>query len=305
MEIIIVFFYLLLIIIIPSLVFLTYNHFVQYFLLKPSHHGFLKTLRKTWLTSILWVLVIFGSFFTLSILPDSMITRILVTLLFLAVLFGINTLNQKRMYSEEGTNRDYFKKSMIASFGVSFLILIITFIVNFPHKIISVTDKAKFFTHIDFISSCNTTLKSLNERGIANGNLLQAFYNEDEMELVAFIQLSPSDRIELMKRFKFKIIDTSKMDSYYFNIMNNDIKSAVTPINIQTISPKRIGLHDIYQFSRPNAAISMNLASSYEFGESFPLKCEQFSEHHCYVQMIFDTKSNILMLVEEINFNGP
>lgn len=305
MEIIIVFFYLLLLIIIPSLVFLTYNHFVQYFLLKPSHHGFLKTLRKTWWTSILWVLVIFGSFFTLSILPDSMITRILVTLLFLAVLLGINTLNQKRMNLEEGTNRDYFKQSMIASFGVSFLILIITFIVNFPHKIISVTDKAKFFTHIDFISSCNTTLKSLNERGIANGDLLQAFYNADEMELVAFIQLSPSDRIELMKRFKFKIIDTSKMDSYYFNIMNNDIKSAVTPINIQTISPKRIGLHDIYQFSRPNASISMNLSSSYEFGESFPLKCDQFSEHYCYVQMIFDTKSNILMLVEEINFNGP
>ena len=234
-----------------------------------------------------------------------MITRILVTLLFLAVLFGINTLNQKRMNSEDGTNRDYFKKSMIASFGVSFLIIIITFIVYFPHKIISVTDKAKFFKHIDFISSCNTTLKSLNERGIANGDLLHAFYNEDEMELVAFIQLSPSDRIELMKRFKFKRIDTSKMDSYYFNIMNNDIKSAFTPINIQTISPKRIGLDNIYQFSRPNVAISMNLASSYEFGESFPLKCNECSEQYCYVEMIFDTKSNILLLVENIQNNGP
>jgi hypothetical protein len=87
--------------------------------------------------------------------------------------------------------------------------------------------------------------------------------------------------------------------------MNNEIKSAVDPIGIQTISPKRIGLHDIYQFSRPNAAISIDMASSYQFGESFPLKCDQFSEHYSYVQMIFDTKSNILMLVEEINHDGP
>ena len=303
MEIVNVFFGLILLVVIPSLIFLTYNHFVQYLLLKPSHLGFLKTLKKTWWTSILWVLVIFGSFITLSILPDSMITRILVTLLFLAVLFGINALNQKRMISEEGAKKDYFKKSMIASFGVSFLIIIITFIVNFPHKLITVSDKAKFVTHIDFISSCNTTLKYLNERGISKGNLLHAFYNEDEMELVAFIQLSPADRIELMKQFKFEKIDTSKMDSYDFNIMNNDIKSAVDPIGIQTISPKRIGLDNIYQFSRPNVAISMNMASSYEFGESFPLKCDECSEQYCYVEMIFDTKSNILLLVENIN-NG-
>jgi hypothetical protein len=234
-----------------------------------------------------------------------MITRILVTLLILAVLFGINALNQKRMISEEGAKKDYFKKSMIASFGVSFLIIIITFIVYFPHKIITVTDKAKFLTHIDFISSCNTTLKSLNERGIANGDLLHAFYNEDEMELVGFIQLSPADRIELMKQFKFEKIDTSQMDSYYFNIMNNEIKSAVDPIGIQTISPKRIGLDNIYQFSRPNVAISMNMSSSYKFGDSFPLKCDKYLEHYCYVEMIFDTKSNILLLVESIHNDGP
>ncbi len=305
MEIVNVFFGLILLVVIPSLIFLTYNHFVQYLLLKPSHLGFLKTLKKTWWTSILWVLVIFGSFITLSILPDSMITRILVTLLFLAVLFGINALNQKRMISEEGAKKDYFKKSMIASFGVSFLIIIITFIVNFPHKLITVSDKAKFVTHIDFISSCNTTLKYLNERGISKGNLLHAFYNEDEMELVAFIQLSPADRIELMKQFKFEKIDTSKMDSYDFNIMNNDIKSAVDPIGIQTISPKRIGLHDIYQFSRSNAAVLMNMSSSYKFGDSFPLKCDKYLEHYCYVEMIFDTKSNILLLVESIHNDGP
>jgi hypothetical protein len=306
MEIVNVFFGLMLLVVIPSLVFLTYNHFIQYFLLKPSHHGFLKTLKKTWWTSILWVLIIFGSFITLSgFLPDSMITRILVTLLILAVLFGINALNQKRMISEEGAKKDYFKKSMIASFGVSFLIIIITFIVYFPHKIITVTDKAKFLTHIDFISSCNTTLKSLNERGIANGDLLHAFYNEDEMELVGFIQLSPADRIELMKQFKFEKIDTSQMDSYYFNIMNNEIKSAVDPIGIQTISPKRIGLDNIYQFSRPNVAISMNMSSSYKFGDSFPLKCDKYLEHYCYVEMIFDTKSNILLLVESIHNDGP
>jgi len=305
MEIVNVFFGLILLVVIPSLIFLTYNHFVQYFLLKPSHLGFLKTLKKTWWTSILWVLVIFGSFITLSILPDSMITRILVTLLFLAVLFGINALNQKRMISEEGAKKDYFKKSMIASFGVSFLIIIITFIVNFPNKIITVSDKAKFVTHFDFISSCNTTLKYLNERGISKGNLLHAFYNEDEMELVAFIQLSPADRIELMKQFKFEKIDTSKMDSYDFNIMNNDIKSAVDPIGIQTISPKRIGLHDIYQFSRSNAAVLMNMSSSYKFGDSFPLKCDKYLEHYCYVEMIFDTKSNILLLVESIHNDGP
>ena len=305
MEIVNVFFGLILLVVIPSLIFLTYNHFVQYFLLKPSHLGFLKTLKKTWWTSILWVLVIFGSFITLSILPDSMITRILVTLLFLAVLFGINALNQKRMISEEGAKKDYFKKSMIASFGVSFFIIIITFIVNFPHKLITVSDKAKFVTHIDFISSCNTTLKYLNERGISKGNLLHAFYNEDEMELVAFIQLSPADRIELMKQFKFEKIDTSKMDSYDFNIMNNDIKSAVDPIGIQTISPKRIGLHDIYQFSRSNAAVLMNMSSSYKFGDSFPLKCDKYLEHYCYVEMIFDTKSNILLLVESIHNDGP
>jgi len=305
MEIVNVFFGLILLVVIPSLIFLTYNHFVQYLLLKPSHLGFLKTLKKTWWTSILWVLVIFGSFITLSILPDSMITRILVTLLFLAVLFGINALNQKRMISEEGAKKDYFKKSMIASFGVSFLIIIITFIVNFPHKLITVSDKAKFVTHIDFISSCNTTLKYLNERGISKGNLLHAFYNEDEMELVAFIQLSPADRIELMKQFKFEKIDTSKMDSYDFNIMNNDIKSAVDPIGIQTISPKIIGLHDIYQFSRSNAAVLMNMSSSYKFGDSFPLKCDKYLEHYCYVEMIFDTKSNILLLVESIHNDGP
>ena len=305
MELAVVFFGLILLVVIPSFLFLTFNHFVQFFLLKPLHHGFLKTLKKTWWISIFWTLAIIGSFIILSILPDSMITRILVTLLILAVLFGINALNQRLFYSEEGTNKDYFKKSMIASFGVSFLTIIIIFIPNIPHKIIPVNEKAKFFTHIDFISSCNTTLKSLNERGIANGDLLHAIYNEDEMELVAFIQLSPADRIELMKQFKFEKIDTSKMDSYYFNIMNNEIKSAVDPIGIQTISPKRIGLDNIYQFSRPNVAISMDIASSYQFGESFPMKCDEFSEHHCYVQMIFDTKSNILMLVEEINHDGP
>jgi hypothetical protein len=234
-----------------------------------------------------------------------MFTRILVTLLFLAVLFGINALNQKRMISEEGAKKDYFKKSMIASFGVSFLIIIITFIVNFPNKIITVSDKAKFVTHFDFISSCNTTLKYLNERGFSKGDLLHAFYNENEMELVAFIQLSPADRIELMQQFKFEKIDTSKMDSYDFNIMNNDIKSAVDPIGIQTISPKRIGLHDIYQFSRSNAAVLMNMSSSYKFGDSFPLKCDKYLEHYCYVEMIFDTKSNILLLVESIHNDGP
>jgi hypothetical protein len=209
------------------------------------------------------------------------------------------------MNSEEVANTDYFKKSMIASFGVSFLIIMIMFIFYFPNKIISVTDKAKFYTHIDFVSSCNTTLKSLNERGIAKGDLLHAFYNEDAVKLVAFIQLSPADRIELMKQFKFEKIHTSKMDSYDFNIINNDIKSAVDPIGIQTISPKEIGQNNIYQFSRPNASISMDMASSYQFGESFPLKCDEFSDQYCYVQMIFDTKSNILMLVEEIHYNGP
>ena len=307
MEIIIILFGLMLfVVIILSLVFLTYNHFVQYFLLKPFHHGFLRTLKRTWWTSILWASVIISSLFSiLPDLPDSMITRILVTLLILAVLFGINALNQKRMISEEGAKAKYFKKSMIASFGVSFLIIIITFIVNFPNKIITVSDKAKFVTHIDFISSCNTTLKYLNERGISKGNLLHAFYNEDEMQLVAFIQLSPADRIELMKQFKFEKIDTSKMDSYDFNIMNNDIKSAVEPIGIQTVLPKRIGLDNIYQFSRPNAAISINMASSFEFGESFPLKCDKYLEHYCYVEMIFDTKSNILLLVESIHNDGP
>ncbi len=169
---------------------------------------------------------------------------------------------------------------------------------------ISVTDKAKFYSHIDFISSCNTTLKSLNERGIAKGDLLHAFYNEDEEELVAFIQLNPADRKELMERFKFDRIDTSKIDSYSFYIMRNDITSADTLLGIQTISPKEIGQNNIYQFSRPNASISMDMASSYQFGESFPLKCDEFSDQYCYVQMIFDTKSNILMLVEEIHYNG-
>jgi hypothetical protein len=305
MEIAVVFFRLILLGIIPSLVFLIYNHFVQFFLLKPLHYGFLKTLKKTWWISFFWTIVIIGSFFTLAILPDSMITRILVTLLILAILFGIHVLNQKRMNSEEVANTDYFKKSMIASFGVSFLIIMIMFIFYFPNKIISVTDKAKFYTHIDFVSSCNTTLKSLNERGIAKGDLLHAFYNEDAVKLVAFIQLSPADRIELMKQFKFERIDTTKMDSYHFNIMNNDITSAVDPIGIQTISPKEIGQNNIYQFSRPNASISMDMASSYQFGESFPLKCDEFSDQYCYVQMIFDTKSNILMLVEEIHYNGP
>ena len=296
---------LLLFIIIPSFFFIAYNHIVQYFLLKPFHSGFLRTLKRTWWISVLWASVIIYSFYILSDLSDSMITRISVTLLIIAFLFLINVLNQKRMISEEGAKKDYFKKSMIASFGVSFLIIIITFIVNFPNKIITVSDKAKFVTHFDFISSCNTTLKYLNERGISKGNLLHAFYNEDEMELVAFIQLSPADRIELMKQFKFEKIDTSKMDSYDFNIMNNDIKSAVDPIGIQTISPKRIGLDNIYQFSRPNVAISMNMASSYEFGESFPLKCDECSEQYCYVEMIFDTKSNILVLVESIRNDGP
>jgi hypothetical protein len=95
------------------------------------------------------------------------------------------------------------------------------------------------------------------------------------------------------------------MDSYDFNIMNNDIKSAVEPIGIQTVLPKRIGLDNIYQFSRPNAAISINMASSFEFGESFPLKCDKYLEHYCYVEMIFDTKSNILLLVESIHNDGP
>ena len=306
MEIVNVFFGLiLLVVIVLSLVFLTYNHFVQYFLLKPSHHGFLKTLKKTWWISILWTLVMIGSTYSFFILSDSIILRISATLFFLVVLFGINALNQKRMISEEGAKKDYFKKSMIASFGVSFLIIIITFIVNFPNKIITVSDKAKFVTHIDFISSCNTTLKYLNERGFSKGDLLHAFYNEDEMELVAFIQLSPADRIELMQQFKFEKIDTSIMDSYHFNIMNNDIKSAVDPIGIQTISPKRIGLHDIYQFSRSNAAVLMNMSSSYKFGDSFPLKCDKYLEHYCYVEMIFDTKNNILLLVESIHNDGP
>ena len=226
METITDFFGLMLLVVIPSLVFLTYNHFIQYFLLKPSHHGFLKTLKKTWWTSILWVLIIFGSFITLSgFLPDSMITRILVTLLILAVLFGIIALNQKRLISEEGAKKDYFKKSMIASFGVSFLIIIITFIVYFPNKIISVTDKAKFLTQIDFITTCDPALNSLNEFCISNGNLMYGLYNENNRQIVAFIQLTPSNRMELLKRFKFEKIDTSKMDSYSFYAMENKIKN--------------------------------------------------------------------------------
>jgi len=234
-----------------------------------------------------------------------MITRISATLLIIAVLFGINTLNQRRMNSEEGAKMNYFNKSMIASFGVSFLIIIITFIANIPHKIIPVNDKAKFFTNIDFISSCNPTLKLLNERGIAKGDLLYALYNKDNRELVAFIQLSPSDRKDLMKRFKFERIDTSKIDSYFLNVMGNVINNSITTLGIQTIYPKIIGLQDIFQFSSLNTAISMNMESSYLFEESFSLECNEFSEHHCYVQMIFDTKSNTLLLVEEINYNGP
>ena len=302
MELAVVTFGLILLLVIPSLLFLTFNHFVQFFLLKPLHHGFLKTLKKTWWISIFWTLVIIGSFITFWRLPDSMITRILVTLLILAVLLGINALNQKRMNSEEGINRDYFRKSLITSFGVSFLIIMSIFIPTIPHKIIPVTDKAKFLTHLEFYSSCNNTIKSLNERGIAKGDLLHAFYNEDDEELVAFIHLSPSERIELMNRFKFERIDTSKMGSYHFNIMNNEIKSAVTPIDIQTISPKRISQDNIYQFALSNAAISMNLASSYEFGES--LNCDQLGDGSVYLQMIFDTKSNILMLVEEFSGIG-
>ena len=127
MELTIVLFSLMLfVVIVLSLVFLTYNHFVQYFLLKPSHHGFLKTLKKTWWISILWTLVMIGSTYSLFILSDSIILRISATLLFLVVLFGINALNQKRMISEEGAKKDYFKKSMIASFGVSFLIIILS-----------------------------------------------------------------------------------------------------------------------------------------------------------------------------------
>jgi hypothetical protein len=305
MEVAILIFGLILIVIVPSLVFLSYNHIVQYFLLKPTHHGFLRTLKRTWWTSILWVLSITSSFYILFTLPDSMIIRISVTLLIIAVLLGITILNQWRMNSEDGAKRNYFNKSMIASFGVSFLIIIITFIGSIPHKIIPVTDKAKFFTNIDFISSCNPSLKLLNERGIAKGNLLYALYNEDDMELVAFIQLSPSDRKDMMNRFKFERIDTSKMDSYHLNVMDNDINNAVTPLSIQSIYPKRIGLQNIFQFSHPNNVISMNMESSNLFEESFPLKCNEFSEHYCYVQMIFDTKSNILLLVEDIRRDGP
>ena len=46
----------------------------------------------------------------------------------------------------------------------------------------------------------------------------------------------------------------------------------------------------------------MNLASSYEFGES--LNCDQLGDGSVYLQMIFDTKSNILMLVEEFSGIG-
>ena len=302
METITDFFGLMLLVVIPSLVFLTYNHFIQYFLLKPSHHGFLKTLKKTWWTSILWVLVIFGSFITLSILPDSMITRILVTLLFLAVLFGINALNQKRMISEEGAKKDYFKKSMIASFGVSFLIIIITFIVYFPNKIISVTDKAKFLTQIDFITTCDPALNSLNEFCISNGNLMYGLYNENNRQIVAFIQLTPSNRMELLKRFKFEKIDTSKMDSYSFYAMENKIKNTVAPIGIQTVIPKRVGLQDVFEFSQSNTAISMNIGSSFHFKQTFYLICDGVSQRDCSVQMIFDTKSNILLLVEDVDY---
>ncbi len=295
---------MLFVVIILSLVFLLYNHFVQYFLLKPFHHGFLRTLKRTWWTSILWASVIISSLFSiLPDLPDSMITRILVTLLILAVLFGINALNQKRMISEEGAKANYFKKSMIASFGVSFLIIIITFIVNFPNKIITVSDKAKFLTHINFRTTCDSTgtLKSLNEFCISKDNLMYGLYNENNLELVAFIQLSPSNRMELLKRFKFDKIDTSKMDLFSFYAMDNKIKNTVTPIGIQTVIPKRVGLQDIFQYSRPNTSISMSMASSYIFKESFSLVCDGVSEGDCSVQMIFDTKSNILLLVEEVN----
>ena len=294
---------LLLFIIIPSFFFIAYNHIVQYFLLKPFHSGFLRTLKRTWWISVLWASVIIYSFYILSDLSDSMITRISVTLLIIAFLFLINVLNQKRMISEEGAKKDYFKRSMIASFGVSFVIIMIPFIGNIPHKIIPVSDKAIFLKNINFISSCNSTLKLLNERGIVKGNLMYGLYNKNNMELAAFIQLSPTDRKDLMNSFKFEKIDTSKMDSYFLNVMDNNIYNSVTSVGIQTILPKRIGLQDIFQFSRYNTSISMSMASSYMFEESFPLKCNEFSESHCNVHMIFDTKSNILLLVENIN-NG-
>jgi len=293
---------ILFVVIILSLVFLTFNHIVQYFILKPSHYSYLRIVKKTWWTSILWTLVMIGSTYSLSILSDSIIFRISATLLFLAVLFGINALNQKRIISEDGAKNDYFKKSMIASFGVSFLIIIITFIVYFPNKIISVTDKAKFLTQIDFITTCDPALNSLNEFCISNGNLMYGLYNENNRQIVAFIQLTPSNRMELLKRFKFEKIDTSKMDSYSFYAMENKIKNTVAPIGIQTVIPKRVGLQDVFEFSQSNTAISMNIGSSFHFKQTFYLICDGVSQRDCSVQMIFDTKSNILLLVEDVDY---
>lgn len=304
MEVIIVSTVLFIVILLPFLLFSSINFFINLFVIKKEKISFWQIIKKTRLFSFLWVILAYGTIIVLYNVPDNLIIRTGVSIGLVCAFFGINYANLRKIIAGNAIAKNKF-----LSISIFYNLICIGFVGSvfysfYPNKIIQINSVSEFNEKIKFLSSCNKELKIINETMLMEEGLIYAYYDETGDKMI-FVKKGRGKESELFSGFSWTKISDNYLKTYYVSLLNEKIEKSEGVIDIDRIKPKKIGKSIIYAYSVDNPNFLIDLKTSYHAQKQLSLECPNFIDHHCNVDLFYDSKQNIFVLSEEIGSDGP
>jgi hypothetical protein len=303
---------LILIFVIPSIflvipflffAFIKYIFYNLYFKLdKITYRGLIK---KSWLFSFLWLILIFISLIVLEAITDNLFIRIIVSFGFISIILLINYLNLKKIEPINSINKKAFVNFYAVNFSISIIVIVAFFCLYFPNEIIKLNTISDFNKKLNHIYTSNSELKKINEDIQKSKNVLFAKYNKTEEKITIIIKLENDYEKKLFSKIGLNKITKQYLDTNYISLNDEELKNPTKKIGMDNFKTNRIGQSIIYTFRTKNPSFLVDFKTSYHYNEIVSLNNNEFSDHYCNVDVFYDSKSKCLVLVEEINSDGP
>ena len=302
MEVIAFFAIVLIGIIIPLLFFTLFKYFFYNLYYKQDKISYLGLIKKSWLFSLLWLILIWISFFVLGDMNDDLFIRTLVSFGFTFIFILLNYLNLKKIEPVNSINKRTFINFYAVNYCISIIIIASFFYKFYPNEIIKLNSISDFNKKINHISTCNSQIKSINESILKSKNVLYAKYKFDE--IIIIIKVENGYEKMLFSNISLNKITKQYLDTNYITLNNEELKDPTKKIELNAFT-SRIGQSTVYAYTIENPTFLVDFKTSYHYSKHIELKCTDFMEHYCNVDFFYDSSSKYLVLVEEIYSDGP
>jgi hypothetical protein len=292
--------------VLPFLFYSFLNSILRVLFFKDEGPSYLGLIRKTWLLTLVWGILMWVGFIIFFNLPDSLLYRSLTLVGFVGAVIGINYLVLRKITAKTEENKKRFNAFYIISNLISLVILSSFFYGSFPNKIIYAKSESDFVKKLQHVSVCSPVLKELNDKLFNKTGIIYAQFNQTTDDIYIVKRINETDRKELFNRFNMTRITAAYLDTAYMRILDDQIKDTAYQFNLKKIQPENVEQHIIHAYSSAIGDFTGYFNPDYHFSNEGKMNCESYStERSVFANLFYDEKSRILVVKESIPYSGP